>query len=91
MTTKQAYVVVNVRDVETNEIVSIHEAAGTTEDNGETVTILHGYVPTIVGTPPEDITVRVRPYDVVSSPATLLSRVDDPEANLSVLQFNFPS
>lgn len=91
MTTKQAFVFVNVRDAETNEVVSIHEAVGTTDNNGETVTILHGYVPTIEQALPADITVKVRPYDVENTPASLLSRLDDPEANLSVLEFAFPS
>jgi hypothetical protein len=91
MTTKQAFVLVNVRDAETNEVVSIHEAVGTTDNDGETVTILHGYVPTIEQALPADITVKVRPYDVENTPASLLSRLDNPEANLSVLEFAFPS
>lgn len=91
MPTKQAFVFVNIRDADTNEVVSIHEAVGTTEDNGQTVTILHGYVPTIENALPDDITVKVRPYDVVNTPASLLSRLNDPEANLSVLEFAFPS
>lgn len=88
MPTKEAIVTVQVRDPGTNEVVSIQEAVGTTEDDGATVVINNGYVPEIVNVPNEDISVKVRPYAVETTPVELLSRVDDVEANISTLTFD---
>jgi hypothetical protein len=87
MPTKSAYVEAYQRDPETGEIMVVHQANGTTEDEGVTITIPNGYLPLLTSTPPEDIKIQIQALPELKTPAGLVSRVDDPEANTSVLVF----
>lgn len=79
-----------LRDAETNEIIGSNRGFGTTEDEGVTVVIPNGYVPMIETTPAEDITVTLLPVPITKVPSSLVSRVNDAEANTSTLVFTFP-
>ncbi len=93
--TKPATIEVYVRDDEfgTNSgtpfnILNVETALGTTEDEGVTVVIGNGYVPSIGSAAPADIKVTVHQPPVFNQPAALVSRVDDAVENTSTLTFN---
>ena len=86
---KQVLVEEALRDPVTNDIVGFNQALGVTEDEGLTVVIPNGYVPLIETTPAEDIKVTLIPPQTIITPATLVSRVNDAEANTSTLTFTF--
>lgn len=91
MPIKNVSIEVDIRDPETNEYHGTSSANGTTADDGVTVTILNGYVPTINAAAPADIRVHVQeipPPPVLHTPAQFVSRVDDAEANTSVITFD---
>jgi hypothetical protein len=95
MTTKAASIEVYVRDNAEGTIggtpfgiLTVESAQGTTDDEGATVVIGNGYVPSIGNAAPADIKVTVHAPPVEKQPAELLSRVDDAIENTSTLTFN---
>lgn len=84
---KIACVEILMRDPE-GVIQGVQMANGYTEDDGVTVIIPNGYAPNIHEAVPADISVTVIPPPTANTPAELLSRVDDAEANISTLTFN---
>ena len=87
---KMVQIVETIRDPETNEITHHNTAIGVTDDEGVTCIIPNGYVPLIEETPAEDIVVTLIPYPIERFPTSLVSRVNDAEANTSTLVFTFP-
>jgi hypothetical protein len=88
MSRKTASVEILMRDAESN-ITGVQTAYGYTDDDGATVVIDNGNAPDIEAAAPADITVTVIPPPVPLTPATLVSRVNDAEANTSTLTFTF--
>jgi len=87
---KQVHIQEAIRDPDTNDITHFNQALGVTDDDGITCVIPNGYVPLIETTAAEDITVTLIPPQTQITPATLVSRVNDAEANTSTLVFTFP-
>ena len=87
---KQVHIQEAIRDPDTKEITHFNQALGVTDDDGITCVIPNGYVPLIETTPAEDITVTLIPPQTQITPAALVSRVNDAEANTSTLIFTFP-
>jgi len=100
---KQVHIQEAIRDPDTNDITHFNQALGVTDDDGITCVIPNGYVPLIETTAAEDITVTLIPTTAAEditvtlippqtqiTPATLVSRVNDAEANTSTLVFTFP-
>ncbi|MCE2646568.1 MAG: hypothetical protein LW835_15435 [Burkholderiaceae bacterium] len=95
MPTKPCTVEVMVRDDEhgTNSgtpfyILNVEMAQGSTEDEGATVVIGNGYVPSIHLAAAADIQVTVHQPSEIKTPAALVTRVDDAIENTSTLTFN---
>jgi hypothetical protein len=95
MPTKPCTVEVMVRDDEhgTNSgrpfyILNVETAQGSTEDEGATVVIGNGYVPSIHLAAAVDIQVTVHQPSEIKTPAALVARVDDAIENTSTLTFN---
>ena len=87
MVTKNISLVALVRDPQTNEIVTSDPGFGTTEDEGTTVVIPHGYMPNILTVNPSDILRTLIPIATDIGPPSGVSRVDDPDLNTSTLTF----
>jgi len=83
---KIACVEIFMRDSE-GVIQGVQMANGYTDDDGVTVVIPNGS-PNIHEAVPTDISVTVIPPPTANTPAELVSRVDDVEANTSTLTFN---
>ena len=97
MTTKHCTVEVYLRDNAEGTIagvpnahIGVESAQGTTEDDGTTVVVPNGYLPSIHLAAAADIKVTVHLPSVENQPAELVSRVDDAEANTSTLTFVLP-
>jgi hypothetical protein len=88
MSRKTASVEILMRDGEGN-IQGVQTAYGYTDDEGATLVIDNGNAPDVEAAVPADITVTVIPAVVQRTPATLVSRVNDAEANTSTLTFTF--
>jgi hypothetical protein len=71
-----------------NAILGIEQAQGTTNDEGVTVVVGNGYLPSIGLAAPADIKVTVHQPPVEIQPAALVTRVDDAIENTSTLTFN---
>ena len=87
---KQVHIQEAIRDPDTKDITHFNQALGVTDDDGITCVIPNGYVPLIETTAAEDITVTLIPPQTQITPAALVSRVNDAEANTSTLIFTFP-
>lgn len=87
MPTETVAVDAYIRD-ESNEIVTVQSAMGTTQDGGITVVVPNGTLPNIDSVPAADIRVIVSPPPVEYQPAAFVARVNDAEANTSTLTFN---
>jgi hypothetical protein len=95
MTTRAASIDVILRDDEFGTTggtpfgaLGIEMAQGTTEDDGVTVVVGNGYLPSIGFAAPADIKVTVHQPPVEIQPAALVNRVDDAIENTSTLTFN---
>jgi len=95
MATKPVTIEVYVRDDEHGTtggtpfgILNVESAQGETNDEGVTVVIGNGYLPSVAVVAPADIKVTVHQPSVFNQPAELISRVDDAVENTSTLTFN---
>jgi hypothetical protein len=87
MPTQNCDVAVILRDSEGVQVGS-ENALGTTEDNGVTVVVPLGYLPSLLTAPLADITRTVIPPPVYLPAPAGVSRLDDVEANTSTLSFS---
>ena len=76
-----------MRDSETGEVVGSNACPGFTDDDGVTVTLGIGNVPSIYTAQPGDVTLTVEQPSFVYDPVTLLGVADDPEAGTMVISF----
>lgn len=87
MTTKGVSIQVLIRDPDTNEVLTLEPAYGTTDDEGATVVIGNGYLPSLLTVDPVNILRTLIPPPTDLPPPSGVSRVDDAEANTSTLTF----
>ncbi|MCA3080531.1 MAG: hypothetical protein ING71_17285 [Rhodocyclaceae bacterium] len=87
MTTKTVSLQVLLRD-ENQQVISAENAIGSTEDDGATVTIPNGYLPSILTVPTTDILRTVIPPPTDLPAPSSVARTNDEEANTSTLVFD---